>query len=172
MRIGRQNAPESRHGGATVSWIDDDKSAEDERDNRRKINDELRLHKARLLAAKAPKFLSVLFECLRTDCADLFSKFSGNLEKQCSYCTDTYTHSIQGCKLPWKVLKMQPNIQGHCIDLAEGRRESRDREVPVGPDQIRITVNQEDELELYFRGVRYLTPDALSEALIRYVRGN
>jgi hypothetical protein len=159
-------------GGATVSWVDDDQTADDDGDNRKKIEGELRLYKARLIAAKAPGFLSALFERLRIDCAGLLLKFSRKLEKQCSYSTDSYTHTVQGCKLPWTVLKMRPNIPGHCIDLVESRRESRDREVSVQSDQIRIIVNEDDELEFYFRGGRYLTPDALSEGLIRHARGN
>jgi hypothetical protein len=155
-----------------VSWIDDDKAASDDGDDRRRIEIELRLHKAKLVAAKAPRLLNLTVEQLKSDCAELPVKFRGKLEKQCAFSSDGYTHKLSGCKVPWKVLNMNFNIPGHCVEISESRVESRGREVRAGTDQIRIAVNEEDELELHFRGSRYLTPEALSEGLIRYVRGN
>ena len=58
------------------------------------------------------------------------------------------------------------------MDIAETVREARDRVVPDGRDQIKITVNDDEELEFTYRGRRHVTPDSLAEALIQRVYGN
>ena len=172
LELFREQVPNRQRGGAVMSWIDDDKAASDEGDNRLRLGIELRLHKAKIVAAKLPGIVNALIEHLRSDCARLLAEFPHRLEKQCSLSQGGPPYILSGCKTPWKVLKMQPNIAGAYIDISESRLESRGREISVGSEQIRIEVNDEDELELYFRGIRYLMPDALAAALIRYTRGN
>jgi hypothetical protein len=151
-------------------WIDHEKAAEDARSSERRIKGELRLHNAGIIHAKATGFWSACLECLRAICEKLRVVYPNELRKQCSLMNDGVVWTLQGCKVPWKILQMQLNVIGQSVDLFEARQESRDRTAPVGPDQISIKVNEDDEIEFYFRGARYITPDSLAEGLAKYVR--
>jgi len=83
---------------------------------------------------------------------------------------DGIVWTLQGCKIPRKILQMRLNVAGQSVDICEGRKESRDRTASLGSDQIAIKINTEDEIEFYFRGMRYLTPEDLAEGLAKYVR--
>jgi hypothetical protein len=152
-------------------WIDNEKAAEEAQTEDRRLNGQLRLHKAKLISAKVPGFWTACLERLRSICEKLRVVYPNDLSKQCSLGNDGAVWTLQGCKTPWKILQMQLNVIGQSVDIFEGRKESRDRTAPVGPDQISIKVNEDDEIEFYFRGARYLTPDSMAEGLAKYVRG-
>jgi hypothetical protein len=99
-------------------------------------------------------------------------EYPHDLSKQCGASGDgNTTVTLQGCKLPIRVLNLRLNVAGQCIEIDESTRVSRDRIVPGGFDKVQIKVNDEEELEAYFRGVRCLAPEDLAQRLIRYVRG-
>jgi hypothetical protein len=152
-------------------WIDHEKAAEIAQSENRKIKDQLRLHNAQLIQARTPGFFGSVIECVRTASSKLRSTFPDDLSKQCSLSNTGNVWTVQGCKVPWKILQLQLNLAGQCVDIAEGSKESRDRTVAVGSDQISIRVNDEDDVEFYFHGIRHLTPEHLAESLIKYVRG-
>ena len=152
-------------------WIDNEKASEDANAEERKISAQFRLHKAKLIAAKAPGDWTACIERLRVICDKLRRVYPTDLSKQCSLGNDGSVWTLQGCKPPWKILQMQLNTIGQSVDLLEARQESRTRISPVGRDQIAIKVNDDDEIEFHFRGLRHLTPDSLAEGLAKYVRG-
>jgi hypothetical protein len=138
----------------------------------RKTQEELRLHKARVISAKAQEFYDALIERLRSDSSKLRETFQDNRSRQCDVVTNGIDWEIRGCKLPWRVINMRLNIAGQIVDIAESKRETRDRVVPDGRDQIKITVNGDEELEFMYRGQTHLTPDSLAQALIERACGN
>lgn len=152
-------------------WIDNEKAAADAQAEDRKVDGLLRLHKAKLISAKAPWFWNACLECLHSDSEKLRATFPNEMSKQFALMSDGIVCTIQGCKVPWKILQMQLNVVGQSVDISEGRKESRNKTIPVGSDQIAIKINTEDEIEFYFRGVRYLAPNDLAAGLAKYVRG-
>ena len=155
-----------------TDWIDklaekDKAQAED-----RRTQEELRLHKAKMISAKAPEFYNALIERLQVDSSKLREKFPNDRSRQCDVVKAALDWEIRGCKLPWRIVNMRLNVAGQIVDIAETVREARDRVVPDGRDQIKITVNDDEELEFTYRGRRHVTPDSLAEALIQRVYGN
>ena len=153
-------------------WID--KQAEKDKleaDNSR-TQEELRLHKAKVINAKAQEFYDALVERLQADSAKLRETFPNDRSRQCSIIKNGIDWEIQGCKLPWRIINMRLNIAGQSVDIVESIKEARDRTTPSGREQIKIVVNSDEELEFAFKGRKHVTPDSLAQALIKYVCGN
>jgi hypothetical protein len=152
-------------------WIDNEKATEDAQAEEWNLKSQLRLHTAKLISTKSPESWEAVIECLRADSNKLRTVYPSDLSKQCSLSTDGLVHTLQGCKIPWRILQMRLNIASQTVDVDESRKESRDRTVLIGRDQISLRINAENGLEYQFRGVRYLMPDQLAQDLIKYVRG-
>jgi hypothetical protein len=152
-------------------WIDKVEEGDKAQAEKRARQEELRLHKAKVITANAPPWWNSVIEQLQTDSAKLREKFPNETERQCTLIKSASDWELQGCKLPWKILNMQLNVPGQCVDITESKRESRDKVTQVGKTQIKITVNADEELEFRYQASAYLVPAELAQALIRYVCG-
>ncbi len=152
-----------------TDWIDRLAESAQKQAAGRRTQEELRLHKIKIINAKAPEFWDTVLEKLRTDSAKLRDSFPNDRSRQCDLIKAGIDWQIQGCKLPFHILNMHLNVDGHCIDIDESVRESRDRVVKSAHDQISIAVNSDEELEFRYRGRVHTTPDSLAQHLISYV---
>jgi hypothetical protein len=152
-------------------WIQRLAEGEAAQTERQRLQSELRLHNARIIRAKMPEFWDAVLEQLRADSARLAQVFSGDRGRQCQLIEIGTGCQLQGCKLPWRILDMRLNVEGLSVDIVESIRESRDRTIRSGRDQIKITVNTGEELELIYRSTRHTTPESLAQHLISHVLG-
>jgi len=150
-----------------TDWID--KLAEKDKVQAadRRTQEELRLHKAKVISAKASGFYDALIERLQGDSSKLGETFPNDRSRQCDVVKAGLDWEIRGCKLPWRIVNLRLNVAGQIVDIVESIREARDRVVDAGRDEIRITVNDDEELEFTYRGRKHVTPDSLAQALIQ-----
>ncbi|HEY4740044.1 MAG TPA: hypothetical protein VIH76_05570 [Candidatus Acidoferrales bacterium] len=134
--------------------------------------EELALHAARVIRAKAPEFWDSFLERLQTDSCKLKEVFPNNLSCQCTAVKTASGCELRGCKLPWRELRMRLNVDEQSVDIDEHKREAPDRIIPAGYDEIRITVNDYEELEFTYKGRAHITPGSLAQHLIEYVCGS
>lgn len=171
IEVGRALELAEMRGATVPDWIDklaekDKAQAED-----RRTQEELRLHKAKVISAKAQDVFDVLIERLQADSSKLRETFPTDRSRQCDVVKAGLDWEIRGCKLPWRIVNMRLNVAGQIVDIVESIREARDRVVPDGRDQIKITVNDDEELEFAYRGRAHVMPDSLAEALIQRACG-
>jgi|CZKY01.1.fsa_nt_gi hypothetical protein len=144
-------------------WIDKLAASDRAQAESHKTQDELRLHKAKIIAAKAPEFWNAVIERLGVDSTKLRETFPDDRSRQCSLIKNGMDWELSGCKLPWRILSFRLNVDGQLVDIVESRKEALDRTVPKGRDQIRITVNSDEDLEFRYRGTTHVTPDSLAQ---------
>jgi hypothetical protein len=152
-------------------WIDKVEENDKTQAEKRARQEELRLHRAKVITAKAPEWWDAVIERLQADSSKLREKFPNDTSRQCTIAKSGNDWELQGCKLPWKILNMQLNVAGQCVDIMESERESRDKVRQVERTQIKITVNSDEELEFRYQSSAHVVPALLAQALIRYVCG-
>ncbi|MGC1684323.1 MAG: hypothetical protein WA734_01765 [Candidatus Acidiferrales bacterium] len=67
---------------------------------------------------------------------------------------------------------MRLNVDEQSVDIDERKREAPDKIIPAGYDEIRVTVNDYEELEFTYKGRAHVTPGSLAQHLIEYVCGS
>src|ERR1700733_5101632 len=128
-------------------WIDAEKAADKEVAAARAVQAQLRLHDAGIIRASLPAFFASFAAVAKEQAGKLQREYPHDLSKQCGASGDgNPAVTLQGCKLPIRVLNLRLNLAGQCIEIDESTRVSRDRIVPVGFDKIQIKVNDEEEL--------------------------
>jgi hypothetical protein len=132
----------------------------------------LGLDRAKVIRAKAPEFWDSFIERLRADSSKLRQAFPNNTSCQCTVIKTAIGCELRGCKLPWRELSMRLNIDDQSVDIDEHKREAQDRIIPAGHGEIRITVNDYEELEFTYKGRAHITPESLAQHLIEYVCGS
>lgn len=151
-------------------WIDDLEARATKEAAERTRQEEIRLHNARLIRAKAPGFFNLLLQRIKSDCERLREKFPNdsryhpfvNEERPSGF-------SLNGSKMPRRILGFDLNVDAHRIDVCERVKHSReDQPFPRALAPIDITVGNEDELKLTFRGNTHDTPESLAHQLISY----
>lgn len=161
-------------GGLLMSdWID--KLAEKDKANAalRQTQEELRLHRAKVISAKAPARWSAVIERLKADCSKLRNTFPDDKGRQCHVIENGLYCDLQGCKPPRMVLSMRLNVDGQSVDNVESMKDDHDtRVIPDARDTIQIGVASDESLEFTFKGHAYHTPETLAQALIMYVCRN
>jgi hypothetical protein len=132
----------------------------------------LTLHAAKLIRAKAPEFWDSFIERLQADSSKLKEVFPHNINCQCTAVKTAIGCELRGCKLPRQELRMRLNVDEQSVDIDEHKKEAPDRIIPAGYDEIRITVNDYEELEFTYKGRAHITPASLAQHLIEYVCGS
>jgi len=153
-------------------WIDKIAEKDKAQAGQRQTQEELRLHRAKVISAKAPEWWDALIERLQADCSKLRETFPDDRRRHCSVIRNGLDWELQGCKLPWKILNMRLNANGQSVDIVESVKEARDRTVPSGRDAIKIAVDSDEGLTFTYRGHAHTTPESLSQALILHVCGS
>lgn len=134
--------------------------------------EELTLDAAEVIRTKAPEFWDSFIDRLQADSSKLKEVFPNNLSCQCIVVKTAIGCELRGCKLPWLELRMRLNVGEQSVDIDERKREAPDRMVPAGYDEIRITVNDYEELEFIYKGRAHVTPGSLARHLIEFVCGS
>jgi hypothetical protein len=150
-------------------WIDKLAASDRDRAAQNRTQDELRLHRDKIVEAKAPEFWSALVARLSSDCEKLRKTYPNDLSRHCSLVKSGNDYTLQGSDLPWRILIMHFNPNEHSVDISEGIQESRDSQTRVPSYQIKIMANAHDEVEFVYKNQPYTTPDSLAEQMIRYV---
>ena len=162
-----------RLGGQIMTdWIDKLKEKRKALAESGQAQEELRLDRARVIRAKAPEFWNSFIEQLQADSSKLKEVFPNNISCQCTVVKTAIGCELRGCKLPWRELSMRLNVDEQSVDIDERKRETPDRIIPAGYDDIRITVNDYEELEFTYKGRAHVTPRSLAQHLIEYVCGS
>jgi hypothetical protein len=150
-------------------WIDKLAEKDKAQAEQRQTQEELRLHNAKVIKAKAPEWWDAVIERLQTDCSKLRETFPNDARRQCTLVKNGMDWELSGCKLPWKIFNFRLNVDGQSVDIVESRKEARDRTEPAGRDAIKISIRSDEWMEFTFRGHAYQTPESLAQALILYV---
>src|ERR1700684_4513117 len=153
-------------------WIDKLKEKRKALGESGQAQEELRLDRARVIRAKAPEFWNSFIEQLQADSSKLKEVFPNNISCQCTVVKTAIGCELRGCKLPWRELSMRLNVDEQSVDIDEPKGEAPDRNIPAGDDDIRITVNDYEELEFTYKGRAHVTPGSLAQHLIEYVCGS
>jgi ribosomal protein RSM22 (predicted rRNA methylase) len=150
-------------------WIDRMAENYEPKDKRLQREKDIRLHDASVIKSKAPQFWDSLIERLKSDSARLSEKFSDNTARQCSVTNFAGHWEIRGRKMPARILRMRLDPEGQIVYIDVVEQADRGKENAVGSEQIKITVNGDEELEWVFSGQRYSSASELSRALISEV---
>ena len=152
-----------------TDWIDELATRDKAKAEQNRTQDELRLHRAKIIEAKAPEFWDALIEKLSSDCPRLRKMFPDDRNRHCNLVKSGIDWTLQGSKLPWRILILHFNPKGQSVDISEGVQETRDRTTRSEPDQVKISANRDDELEFVYRNKTHTTPASLAQHLISYV---
>ena len=153
-------------------WIDKLKERNKSLAASGQTQEDLRLDRAKVISAKAPKFWNSFIEQLQADSSKLKETFPSNPSCQCTVIKTAIDCELRGCKLPWRELSIRLNVDGQSVDIDERKREAPDRIIPAGHDRITITVNDDEVLEFTHKGRAHITPGSLAQHLIEYVCGS
>lgn len=151
-------------------WIDKLKGGDDKRADDQRRNEELRLHNAKVIRAKAPKFWNAVIEQIKADSEKLRVAFPHDISRHCDLIQSGDSYRLQGKKLPIQIIEMSLNLDGQCVDILEGTKSDRYTNANVLSQQgaMSITVWQGGEdLQFYWNGVYYSEPELLAERLIK-----
>lgn len=150
-----------------TDWIDKLAASDQVKAEQSRTRDELRLHRAKIIEAKAPEFWDAVLEKLRSDCAKLRDTFPDDPSRHCNLTKAGIDWELQGSKLP--ILNMRFNPKGHSVDIFESIKEARDKTAASVRGQIKISVNKDDELEFHYRSKTHIATDSLAQHLISLV---
>jgi hypothetical protein len=140
-------------------WIDDLINKAKGKQNEELRRDEIRLHKAKVIAALFPAFWGEVLKQIDNDCS--------RLKKECpdfNYHIHKDSTPLGGIKLtreaapPFRQISVEPIIDGQCINVSGGHI----REV------IYITLKGDNILSFTWGKTTYTNPQELSKALIEY----
>ncbi len=149
-----------------MSWVDDLDSDDDER------HEELRLHEAQIIRAKAPVFWDSVVQHLREDTNKLRDRFQHNSRYHCNVSPSANGVTISGKTFPRKILQLKLNVLGLCVELREDTQLSQfEAETIHKRDVIDIKVEEQGQVGFQFKGKVFDYPHSLSEELVRYVCG-
>jgi hypothetical protein len=151
-------------------WIDDVKRKKDAESNERVEEQAACQHASQIIESKVPMFWKTVTERVQADCQVLREKLP-----QYRPWTTTLPRGFTlhgGGHLPWKVLNLELNSSTQQIEVSEGIKQSREHQpFPEAKPPIEITLGANEELRVRFNGQTYNSPEALSEALIKYTCG-
>ena len=148
-------------------WIDRIKQNDAEKSEDNRLENEMRLHRASVIKAKAPAFWGELNDRVESDCEKLNLTFKDDLRRQCSFTRiGPSEFELRGSVSGSSVLRVRLNAEAQTIDqeLFEGRGDR-------GKRRESLVLNIDRNENLILDGLRGPTgdPAVLSEALIRKV---
>ncbi len=153
-------------------WIDKLKESEQGKLSDLSRQEEIRLHKAKIIRAKMPAFWEALRERVEADCNKLRAEFPADKHRNC-FVTGVLPgrFTIKGGGLPQRILDLELNLDGLCVGTFES--EMRDRGQTAvrtkGNGEIGIEVGDAEELQFRFSGTLHRDIESLSEHLVSYV---
>jgi len=159
-------------GGIVSDWIDRLKNKNQPWQSEKARQEELRLHKAKVIHAKLPTFWAALEVRVKADCDKLRETFPNDKNWNCDVTVlSPHGFTINGGGLPRRILELELNLDGLCIDTVEGEKQEFMQAYLSNKiiGQIPIEVGESEELRLRFKGMPHVFVESLSEHLVSYV---
>jgi hypothetical protein len=151
-------------------WIDDLKRKTKEQEDNKLRQEEIRLHKSKIIKGRLPMFWQVLMQRIQVDCLKLKETFPNENQYHCHMEATGNGFKLTGGKLPFHILEVEVNLDGQCIDIFESTKNDRFSEpVPGRATQIGIDVTNDEDLMLQYKEKVHTVPETLSQQLISLV---
>jgi hypothetical protein len=157
-----------RHTGGDImsDWIDNFKKQTKGREENKARQEDIRLHKSKIIRAKLPKLWDILVDRIKIDCAKLTKMFPDENQYHCDIEVSGDSFRLTCGKHPFRTLYVELNLDGQCIDILEGFK----NETALGKvTQIQIDTFNDESLLLKYRGKDHKMPETLSQQLISIV---
>ena len=162
---------EARKGIHMPDWIDDLKKQEVLMQEAQDKQEQMRLHTAKVIAAKLPGFWDATINSIRQDCQRLRDTFPNTRQRHCHVDTISDTVAIvnEG-PLPRLEMRLRLNLDGQCIDVFDAVKSDMFRQPDeCGPRRIDVTLDQHEQLQFRYGGKNHNTPESLAQAFVSYV---
>jgi len=149
-------------------WIDDLKQRDQDVTDEARRRENLRLHRAKIIEAKAPAFWKAVIQQVEKDCSKLRETFRDDTSRQCEVSINGETLQLRGRRFPSRIISLSPNFSGQCIEVREAKQlDQLMSPIVEQTASIKVTANADEEIDLEFMGRRYSMPASLSEALVK-----
>lgn len=154
-------------------WIDSLKLQQEQAALIQARTEDLRLHNARIIHGKAQGFFALILERIKLDCEKMQATFPNDNRYHPFINEERPTgFTLNGGKLPRRILGLDLNVNAHQIDMCLRIKHSREEmPFPQALSPIHITVGSEEELQFSFQDKVHDTPESLSQHLVSYVCG-
>jgi len=153
-------------------WIDKMKSGEERDSQFNREQAASRLHKAKMISAKAPQVWEILIGQLKADSEKLNKTFPDDVARQCDFVQRDLEYSLQNRKLPIRILSLSLNLEGHQIKMREATKHSIEYQPELKPESpVLFKLDANDNLLFEWLGRSYTDPALLSEQFIKRVCG-
>jgi len=154
---------------AMADWIDKLKENELAREAGQREQNQIRLHNIEVIKAKAPAVWQSLKNAVQADSEKLRREFPDNSEYHCTFEQPGPNHFalVRDSLEQARRVDLKFNLEGHFIEMVESFcRERAGKYENIDESQIKISVNQADNLELRIGNAIQSVP-SLSERLCR-----
>jgi hypothetical protein len=159
-------------GGCMSDWIDRMKSTEERNSQFNQEQTASRLHKAKMILAKAPRVWEVLIGQIKEDSEKLNRTFPDDTSRQCDFIQRDLEYTLQNRQLPIRILSLSLNLNGHQIDMREATKHSIEYQPVLKPESpVLFKLDANDNLQFEWFGKLYVDPALLSEQFIKRVCG-
>lgn len=151
-----------------TDWIDDLKRKTKEEQDYRLRQEEIVLHKSKTIKARLPKFWKVLVEQIQTDCLKLKETFPNEDRYHCEMEAVGNSLKVISKNLPRRILEVELNVEGQCIDVSESRQSDTLSE-PISGKTGQIKIDLNNDLIFSYHEKDCKTPEELSRLLFSKV---
>jgi len=166
LEISFRFSTEERGRSSVSDWIKGMKQKEDEAKQQGQLENNLRLHRAAIIKAKAPAFWLSITERVEVDCAELNETFKHNLRRHCEFQRrDPDGFVVTGKTPALNILRLNLNLDALGVDqeffAGEVRRANR--------GILEFGIDTNDEIYISGLGGQLNDPGRISEQLIKKV---
>lgn len=148
-------------------WITKLKQSDDDAARKAQTEDELRLHKAKVVEAKAPSFWESVLDQLEEDCVKLSKAFPNEFRRQCAFARQGLGCELHGHAEGNRILRLSLDAKGTAIDhelisgIGNDRRSRR--------SSLAILADSQESLYLMEDTFRFNSSEIIAEAFIKRV---
>jgi hypothetical protein len=152
-------------------WIDGMKTRDEERVESQRRADELRLHKARIIRARAPVLWAAVIEQIEDDLEKLKTAFPDDASRHGELSRDGDSISVRA-SLSGSSLHLALNLDGQCIDVWKTIAQRVFQKPSLKPcESIPVRVDHNEIVAIVRDNCYYANPAFISEAIIRAALG-
>jgi hypothetical protein len=153
-----------------TDWIDDLRNQEALKREAGDTQEKIRLHNAKMIAAKLPMFWQATIDCLDRDTKKLRETFPTIKERHCHIeATSNMVAIVNEGRLPRLDLRLQLNVSGQCVDVFYAvKRDMFRKPEDLDSRRIDVTIDQHEQLEFRYEGKVHRTPESLAQAFVSH----
>ncbi len=149
-----------------ADWIKQIKEKDDYEVQKKHQENELRLHRAAVIKAKAPAFWASVVERIEADCKELSETFKDDIRRRCTFARHGAGEiELRGNTTARSILRLKLNLDELGVDqeffTGEERRAHR--------EMLGFGTDKDDELYLLGVSGHLTAPERISEGLIKKV---